>query len=115
MKRLMMLLLAILLSLSGCGLVTLTTTSIEASGNKNNLQKLEVGMNSNQVKGIMGAPNKTEAFSLAEGKKVLVWFFLTEGRAPFRRLDDPNYTPVVFENDILTGWGYVHLDKIRKQ
>jgi hypothetical protein len=114
MKRLM-LLLAILLSLSGCGLVTLTTTSIEASGNKNNLQRLEIGMNSNQVKGIMGATNKTEAFSLAKGKKVLVWFFLTEGREPFRRLDDPNYTPVVFENDILTGWGYVHLDKIRKE
>ena len=113
MKQLMFLL-AILSSLSGCGLVTLTTTSIEASGNKNNLQKLEIGMNSNQVKGIMGAPNKTEAFSLAEGKKVLILFFLTEGRAPFRRLDDPNYTPVVFENDILTGWGYVHLDKIRK-
>ena len=113
MKRLMFLM-AILLSLSGCGLVTLTTSSIEASGNKNSLQKLEIGMNSNQVKGIMGAPNKTEAFSLTEGKKVLVWFFLTEGRAPFRRLDDPNYTPVVFENDILTGWGYVHLDKIRK-
>jgi hypothetical protein len=114
MKRLM-LLLAISLLLSGCGLVTLTSTSIEASGNKDNLQKIEIGMNSKQVKGIMGAPNKTEAFSLAEGKNVLVWFFLTEGRAPFRRLDDPNYTPMVFENDILTGWGYVHLDKIRKK
>lgn len=113
MKRLTFLM-TILLSLSGCGLATLTTTSMEASSNKNNLQKLEVGMNSNQVKGIMGEPNKTEAFSLAEGKKVLVWFFLTEGRAPFRRLDDPNYTPVVLENDILTGWGYVHLNKIQK-
>ena len=113
MKRLI-LLLTVLLSLSGCGLVTLTTTSIESSSNKNSLQKLEIGMNSNQVKEIMGAPNKTEAFSFGESKKVLVWFFLTEGRAPFRRLDDPNYTPVVFENDILTGWGYVHLDKIRK-
>ena len=114
MKRLM-LLLAILLSLSGCGLVTRTTTAIEASGHKSNLHKLEVGMNSNQVKGIMGTPNKTEAFSLAEDKRVLVWFYLTEGRAPFHRLDDPNYTPLVFENDILTGWGYVNLDKIRKK
>lgn len=114
MKRLMFLLL-ILLLLSGCGLVTLTTTSIEASGNKSNLQKLEIGMNLTQVKEIMGAPNKTEAFSLPENKKLLVWYFLTEGRAPFRRLDDPNYTPLIFENDMLKGWGYAHLDKMRKQ
>ena len=114
MKKLMFLLL-ILLLLSGCGLVTLSTTSIEASVNQSNLQKLSIGMNSAQAKEIMGAPNKTEAFSLAESKKVLVWCFLTEGRAPFRRLDDPNYTPVVFENDIITGWGYIHLEKIRKQ
>ncbi|MEN6318441.1 MAG: DUF3192 domain-containing protein [Syntrophaceae bacterium] len=114
MKRIMFLF-TILLLLSGCGLVTLTTTSIEASGNKTNIPKLEIGMNSTQVKELMGAPNKTEAFSLAESKKVLVWYFLTEGRAPFHRLDDPNYTPLVFENDILTGWGYVHLEKIRKQ
>jgi outer membrane protein assembly factor BamE (lipoprotein component of BamABCDE complex) len=114
MKRLMFLL-VILLSLSGCGLVTLTTTSIEASVNRNDLPKLEIGMSSNQVKGIMGVPNKTEALSsLTEGKKVLVWFYLTEGRGAFRSLADWNYTPIVFENDVLTGWGYAHLDKIRK-
>ena len=114
MKKLMFLL-SVLLLFSGCGLVAVTTTRIEASGNQSNLHKLEVGMNTNQVKEFMGAPSKTEAFSLAESKRVLVWYFLTEGRLPFRRLDDANYTPLIFENDILTGWGYVHLDKIRKQ
>lgn len=113
MKRFIFLL-ALFLSISACGLVTLTTTSMEASYNKNNLKKVEFGLNQNQVKEIMGAPNKTEAFSLAEGKKVLVWFYLTEGRGAFRSLDDWNYTPMVFENDVLTGWGYTHLDKIRK-
>ena len=103
------------LSISGCGLVTFTASKIEASGNKDNLQKIELGMNRNQVKGIMGTPNKTEALSSTEGKNVLVWYYLTEGRGAFRNPDDWNYTPMVFENDILTGWGYTHLDWIRKQ
>jgi hypothetical protein len=30
-------------------------------------------------------------------------------------IDDANYTSKVFENDILTGWGYTHLDRVRKQ
>jgi hypothetical protein len=105
--------LTILVFFSGCGLVTLTTTSIEASGHKDNFSNIKIGMSSDQVKGVLGTPNKTESFSLNEGRKILVWFFLTEGRAPFHRLDDTNYTPIVFENEILTGWGYVYLNRLR--
>lgn len=114
MKRLIFLL-ALILSIYGCGLVTLSASKIEASGNKDNLQKIELEISTNQIKGIMGAPNKTEALSVAEGKKILVWYYLTEGRGAFRNTDDWNYTPVVFENDVLRGWGYSYLDKIRKQ
>lgn len=115
LRAFMLALLLLLPTMSGCGLFTLTATSIEASGNKANLQKLETGMSMPQVRGIMGEQNKSEAFSTAAGIKVLVWFYLTEGRAPFRSVDDHNYTPIVFENETLTGWGHVYFDKIRKQ
>lgn len=114
MKRLI-LLLAILLSLSGCGPVTRIATSIEADGNKSNLQKIALGINTTQVKNIMGDPQKTEAFSLPEGKEFLIWYYVTESMAPFRGLEDWNYTPMVFEKDRLTGWGYSHLDRLRKK
>jgi len=112
MKRLLGVIVITLL-LCGCGLVTMTASGIEASGHKSSLQKLETGMSMPQVKGVMGEPNKTEAFTSTKGEKVLVWFYLTEGRAPFRSLDDHNYMPIVFENGVLTGWGYAHLDKTK--
>jgi len=113
MNRLI-LLCAVLLFLSGCGPVNRIAISIEASENKDNLQKIELGLSANQVKNIMGLPRRTEAFSLPEGNNYLVWYYVTEKKAPFRGLEDWNYTPMVFEKDRLTGWGYLHLDEIRK-
>lgn len=114
MRKLVIILLS-LVFISGCGLVTLTTSNIEASGNKESIQKISMGMESNQVKRIMGAPARTESFLSSEGKNILIWFYLIEGRAPFRRLDDSNYTPIIFEGDKLIGWGNTSLDKIKKK
>ena len=75
--------------------------------NRDNLNKLEVGMSKEQVATIMGKPYQREAYGEKE-----YWFYETEGKAelgPYGVLRDKDpsqyLTPVVFENSKLAGWG----------
>lgn len=91
--------------LIGCGLVTLTTSSMEASGNRENMNKIKLGMNKDQVKATMQSdPYKTEAHTV-DNNEIEIWFYLTEGRKAFRRQGEDDYTPFVFKNNTLIGWG----------
>ena len=65
------LILALLLSgvLAGCGAVK----GLQASANRNQLDKLKVGMTTDQVRAAMGKPYKSEFY----GSKQM-WFYITE-------------------------------------
>jgi uncharacterized protein YxeA len=101
-------------SLVSCGVVIIAASASEASSNRKNMQDIKIGMEKAQVIKIMGNPHKIEAYPI-EGKQISVLFYVTEGRRPFLGLDDSNFTPLILENDILTGWGRVHFEHITKK
>jgi outer membrane protein assembly factor BamE (lipoprotein component of BamABCDE complex) len=81
--------------LAGCGAVK----GLEASANRNQLDNLKVGMTTDQVRRAMGKPYKSEFY----GTK-LMWFYITDWQSDGKTTSD-EMTPLVFENDILLGWG----------
>ncbi|MGQ9688729.1 MAG: DUF3192 domain-containing protein [Desulfobaccales bacterium] len=60
---------------------------------------LELNMSREEVRALLGSPERTEGFK-AQGRALIVWFYLLESR-PGRRV----LTPVVFEDGRLSGWG----------
>jgi hypothetical protein len=87
-------------------------TQWEAEKNRSNMLQLKIGMNKEQVHTLMGNPYKTEAYQI-EGRTIEFWLYLTEGRDIYdRTLRDINFTPLAFENSILTGWGRNYYDNI---
>ena len=87
-----------LLLLEGCG----GGAGIAAAANRDNLNKLEVGMTKSDVRDIMGKPHQREADMEYEW-----WFYLTNNRdliyGTFYREED--YTPLAFKDEKLIGWG----------
>jgi len=94
MKKIIILLLLSGL-LAGCGAVK----GLEASANRHQLDKLQVGMTTDQVRQAMGKPYKSEFY----GSKQM-WYYITEWQSDGQTTLD-EMTPLVFENDILLGWG----------
>jgi len=92
-KTIIILLLSCLLA--GCGAVK----GLEASVNRNQLDNLKVGMTTDQVRRAMGRPYKSEFV----GNKQM-WFYITDWQSDGKTTPD-ELTPLIFENDILLGWG----------
>jgi outer membrane protein assembly factor BamE (lipoprotein component of BamABCDE complex) len=61
--------------------------------------RLELNMSREDVRRLLGAPDRTEGFRTG-GRAVIVWYYLLESRQGRRTL-----TPLVFEGDRLSGWG----------
>ena len=81
--------------LSGCGAVK----GLEANANRYQLDNLKVGMTTDQVRQAMGRPYKSEFYGTKQA-----WFYITEWQSDGKTTLD-EMTPLVFENDILLGWG----------
>jgi hypothetical protein len=60
---------------------------------------LELNMSREDVRRVLGAPERTEGFQ-AGGRAVIVWYYLLESRQGRLTL-----TPLVFEGGRLSGWG----------
>ncbi|MCK5473097.1 MAG: DUF3192 domain-containing protein [Planctomycetes bacterium] len=71
---------------------------LTAAANRDNLNKLEIGMSKNEVLKIMGKPYQREAGEQCE------WLFYLTTAEHFPRIDS-DYTPLAFENSRLIGWG----------
>jgi outer membrane protein assembly factor BamE (lipoprotein component of BamABCDE complex) len=80
------------LFLSGCELV-------EHAQNRENLNKIKIGMSMEEVKQIMGKPYRREAQDQTEW-----WLYPTDEKTIFSTESD-YHTPLVFENNKLIGWG----------
>jgi hypothetical protein len=61
--------------------------------------RLELNMSREEVRRLLGAPERTEGFRAA-GRGLIVWYYLLESRQGRRLL-----TPLVFEEGRLSGWG----------
>ena len=61
--------------------------------------RLELNMSRENVRRLLGAPERTEGFQVGR-QAVVVWYYLLESRQGRRTL-----TPLVFEGGLLSGWG----------
>ncbi|OGN61320.1 MAG: hypothetical protein A3F40_00695, partial [Chlamydiae bacterium RIFCSPHIGHO2_12_FULL_27_8] len=77
-----------------------------AEENEINLSDVKVGMDTPQVRVIMGPPHKSEKYVI-DDSNYLVWYYITEpvflGQT---RLISKNYMPLVFKDGYLKGWGW---------
>jgi len=112
-----------LLALSvGCAGKTRYLNAI--SDNRNNIQRLQLGMHGKEVADIMGEgergtyrgsrltnPWRSEAFALQDGREtqVEILYYVTEHQRRLRTATDRELTPVVLENDQVVGWGWSYL------
>ncbi len=86
-------------------------TSWRASENKKNMMGLKPDMTTEQVARLMGPPDKTEMYRGKNNEPVLTYLYITEGMDTYsRRWNETNYTPLIFINDRLNGWGWNQLD-----
>ena len=71
--------------------------------------RLELGMSKAQVRGLLGLPDRSEAFHL-QGKPVIIWYYyLEEGQG--RKV----ITPLVFMENRLSGWGETYYRRVLKE
>lgn len=101
----------IFISMLGCA-GSPVRTGWEAEKNRSNMLKLKIGMTTEQVLTLMGNPYKTESYQV-EGKTLEFCLYLTEGKNIYdHTLRDSNFTPLAFEDNILTGWGRNYYDNV---
>ncbi len=72
---------------------------------------LKIGLSKEEVLSVMDRPYKTESYQVGQ-KTLEFWLYLTEGKPVYGSLGDSNFTPLAFENDVLTGWGRNYYDRV---
>lgn len=85
-------------------------TQPEARKNRKAMISLSPGITKNDVLEIMGNPRKTELYNSKENN-IEFWFYLIEGATIHKGITEVNYTPLVFENGRLIGWGSRYVDE----
>ena len=113
----------ILLLLAGCSNLYLDPSDPLRIQNKENAQKLSVGMSKQVAMEIMGTdpakgvfmwidnPYRSETLKGKDGKVYEVLYYYTDLKQRDDKITDDELTPLVFENGKLTGWGYPFLDQ----
>ena len=103
---------AIFVALTGCAG---SPSRLEAENTKN-MRGLQPDMTTEQVTKLMGPPNKTEMYRGKKNETVLTYLYLTNGLGFVTNPEnETNYTPIVFVNDRLNGWGWNQLDTAAKR
>jgi hypothetical protein len=96
------------------------------NSNRKNIMGLSVNMTKEEVINTMGSqaltigiaeeinnPYKTEVVS-TKTTTYEVWYYFTGSKFKEGVADDDELTPIVFENDILIGWGWIYFkEKIK--
>lgn len=108
-------LVAVAIALTGCA-GSPYKTGMRASENKQNMIGLKPDMSTEQVTKLMGTPDKTEMYRGKNNEAILTYLYITEGKdSKSRRWNESNYTPLIFVNDRLSGWGWNALDTEAKR
>ena len=77
------------------------TRGIPAARMRNKMENLKPQMSKQEVQSLLGKPYKTEFYPPDKE----VWFYYTEWQSDGFTTDD-EFTPIVFENNAVTGWGW---------
>ena len=119
----MLIALPLALSLSGCIIVSGegdwdhndSSSNWKAQQNKNrsNISKLTLGLTRTAVLVKMGEPTFSEAFKAENGAPYQVLYYRTQREHGDGDTTKDETTALVFENDLLVGWGNDALQRIR--
>lgn len=72
--------------------------------NLQQINQLQLGARADDVRALLGAPDFSELFT-KEGEQVLVLFYRTHHVKSDSKTTKDECTPLVFKNNLLTGWG----------
>lgn len=99
-------------ALTGCVGSPIKTYARAFENNKSMLG-LKPDMTVEQVAQLMGQPDKTEMYRGKNNEVILTYLYITEGKdSKSRRWNESNYTPLIFINDLLNGWGWNQFNTI---
>lgn len=104
MRKILFLLLC--LGLGGCSYGEI------AQRNSNSMLMLNTGASKQEVLNKMSNPHRNERY-ITNGKEMDIWFYRTSWNADDMETDD-EFTPMVFENGKLIGWGRNYYDQTVK-
>ncbi|MFA5250185.1 MAG: DUF3192 domain-containing protein [Parachlamydiales bacterium] len=80
-----------------------TFTAVETA---TRISQLEKGMSEAEVKKLLGCPKKI-SLKTSGGQTYVVWYYVTKGIEIGREgFTDHNFTPLIFKDGKLYGWGY---------
>ena len=99
--------LVLIFLLSGCAGSTMMT-QMEVTRHTRAMINLKIDMTPEKVIEVMGNPNKTEMYRGKNSELILVYLYITE--YPSWKRTEANYTPLIFENNKLAGWGWNYLN-----
>ena len=99
----------------GCAGSPYQTQAI-AEQHKEAMVNLQPDISPSQVQNLMGPPDKTELHRGKNDEPILIYLYITEGKDLYsRKWSEANYTPVVFVDQKLMGWGWGYLNRTAKQ
>jgi len=109
-------LVAVAVALAGCA-DSPAKPDIRAYENKKNMVGLKPDMTTEQVTKLMGPPDKIEMYRGKNNEAVLTYLYITDATDTYTRRgwNENNYTPFIFVNDRLSGWGWNQLDTAAKR
>lgn len=91
-------------------------TQASAEQHKKAMVNLQPDMSPSQVQNLMGPPDKTELYRGKNEKPILIYLYITEGKDTYtRKWSEANYTPLVFVDQKLMGWGWNYLNGTAKK
>lgn len=117
---------AVAATLTACAQPHVKQYQAGVEANVRNFETIRLGMTREQVEERMGDahavnykrvqlrnPWRTEAFRVSKTLQVDILYYVTQGYV-WQGFDDRHaLTPVIFENDVVVGWGWGFLDRNR--
>ena len=104
-KKARICLLVLVVMVSGCAGSPLQRSRLAKKHTKA-MVKLKPDMSPERVIKLMGNPDKTEMYRGINGEPILVYLYITMYSSKW---SEANYTPLVFEDNKLVGWGWNYL------
>jgi len=102
----------LIISLIGCAG---SPSRLEANNTKNMLN-LRPDMSMDEATKLMGPPGKTEMYRGKNNEIVITYLYLTNGLGYVTNAEnESNFTPLIFVNEKLNGWGWNQLDNTAKR
>ena len=82
--------------------------------NRNNLSRLTLDMSLQQVLAVMKRPYRSETLDLTGGERLELLYYHTDLKTPDGAVTDDELTPVVLLGGKVIGWGWILLQRFRK-